>query len=113
MYPNQPRQVAVPITMEAVALDTGTDLVARIGQVGTYGYRIVRVWITGPVGQFLLYAGSTAGPSFSSVYSAGVADAQFQPGETIPPGTDVIGVWKGATGFAGTARMVITTDGGL
>ena len=111
MYPQQPRQVAVPITMEAVGTDAGADLVARIGQSGIYGYRILRVWITGPVGQFLLYAGSTSASPFSSVQSAGIADGQFQPGEVIPPGTDVIGVWVGGAGSSG--RMVITTDGGL
>lgn len=112
MYPQQPRQVAVPITLEASGVDDGSgNLVARIGQVGTFGYRILRVWISGPIGTFQLYKGSTSSPPFSSVSSAGVADGQFQPGETVPPGNDVIGVWVGGAGQSG--RMVVTTDGGL
>lgn len=111
MYPNQPSQVRVPINMDAVVSTVGSDLVARIGQPGIYGYNLLRVWINGPVSTFLLYKGSTSGPSFTSVQSGGIADAQFQPGELIPPGTDLIGVWPGQGGQSG--QMTITTDGGL
>jgi hypothetical protein len=111
MYPSQPSQVRVPITLEAVGVDIGADLVARIGQPGIYGYSVLRVWITGPAGAtFQLYKGSTSNPPFTSVYSGGVADAQFQPGESIPPGNDIIGVWVSGAGQPG--RMVVTTDGG-
>lgn len=103
----------VPVLISAVAIDTGTDLVARFGQFGIYGYGIQRVQLTGPRGIVSLYKGFISpGTMFSSVQSDGTADAQFTPVETVHQGNDVIVVWEGGTGYAGTAYCNITTDGG-
>lgn len=113
MYPQGVPQVRVPITADANGAVVGANLVARIGQPGIYSYGLVRVTINGPVGEFRLYKGSTTQSPFTTVYSSGVADAQFQPPELIPPGNDLIGVWVGGATYTGIATMIITTDGGM
>lgn len=101
----------VPTLIDAIGVPSGVDLVARIPQQGIYPYRLLRVNINGPIAQFDLYKGSTSAfNKFSSVFSAGIGDAQFTPGEYIPAGVDIIGVWVNGGGYSGT--MSITTDGG-
>lgn len=113
MYPGQLGSVRVPVNTDAHAITVGADLVATIGQFGIYSYTLLRAAINGPVGEFRLYKGSLSTPYFSSVFSAGVADAQFTPGEVIPQGNNLYGVWINGAGYAGNAYMVITTDGGI
>lgn len=101
----------VPVLLDAVAVDNGTDLIARIGQQGINSYSIIRVNITGPGGIFTMYKGTISDIArFTTVRTGVVNDAQFIPPEYIPSGNDVIGVWAGGTG--GSGRMTLTTDGG-
>lgn len=103
----------VPSLISAFAISDGTNLIARFGQYGTYGYGIVRASITGPrcvVSFYRTYI--SEGTKFTTVQSEGIADAQFTPVESIPPGVDVIVVWHGAGAYTGTATCNITTDGG-
>lgn len=101
----------VPTLLDAIGFPMGVDLVARIPQQGIHGYGVIRVNINGPIGEFSLYKGSTSAfNKFSTVFSSGIADAQFTPPEIIPVGVDLIGVWVNGAPYAG--QMTVTTDGG-
>lgn len=103
----------VPSLLSATGIPVNTDLVARIGQFGIFGYGIIRVTISGPRSVVSLYKSFISeSTKFSTVQSGGIADAQFTPPEPVAPGVDIICVWHGGGTFATTAFFNVTTDGG-
>jgi hypothetical protein len=103
----------------ATAFDYGPDLVAVIPQQGNFQYSIQRVTISGGPQTdtvndllFRMYKGSVGNNEFTSISQTRSNNAQFNPPERIPAGCDVYCVWQGQAGYAGTAQVILTTDGG-
>ena len=110
----------VPTEVFANGRAFGNDLVAQIPQQSVWGYRILRVFIqNGPQTDtangklFRMYKGAPGVNQFASTEKTDNNDAQFTPPEEIPAGCDVFAVWEGQSGYASTATVRVTTDGGM